>query len=65
MPRRVDIEGQRFGDLVALYPAGRDSWMCRCDCGIRKRFRSHDLRSGKYTRCGCQRAQPFRRVVAG
>ena len=35
----MDISGQRFGRLTALYPTDRrDShgvvyWVCRCDCG--------------------------------
>lgn len=37
--RRVDITGQRFGRLVALYPSekqnlnDRAKWHCKCDCG--------------------------------
>ena len=36
---RIDLTGQRFGRLTALYPTNRRDykgsviWHCRCDCG--------------------------------
>ena len=30
---RVDIQGQRFGSLVAIEYVGNTKWRCQCDCG--------------------------------
>lgn len=59
----VDIEGQRFGRLVALMDIGRGSsretlWLCRCDCGAETTVPGSSLRSGHTMSCGCaQREQ--------
>lgn len=58
-----DLTGQRFGCLVVVRLAGRNSqgsttWECRCDCGNRKEIQSSSLvrRSASVpASCGCKR----------
>ena len=55
-----DIANQRFGRLVALYPAGQlqngtTVWRCRCDCGKEKDIRVTSLLNGDTKSCGCFR----------
>ena len=56
-----DITGQRFGRLVAQWPAGKlgnlTSWLCVCDCGNLKTLRLSSLRTGNTTSCGCFRIE--------
>jgi hypothetical protein len=55
----LDITNQRFGRLVAQWPAGQQGkgrkvcWMCVCDCGALTVLRSNNLRSGGTVSCGC------------
>lgn len=56
---RLDIAEQRFGSLVALYPASRDKnrkwkWVCRCDCGKEVEVYASHLVSGHTSSCGCK-----------
>lgn len=61
IPTFVDIEGQRFGMLVALRYIGRRvkrsgaMWLCQCDCGKQSTVSGVDLRkpSGGSKSCGC------------
>src|ERR1019366_4188882 len=60
MPPFKDISGQRFGMLVAMWPAGykgarRDiMYLCQCDCGERVPIRNGHLRNGIAKSCGCK-----------
>lgn len=54
----MDITGQRFGRLVALYrigknPRGYSLWYFQCDCGSRAFKVLADVRRGKSRSCGC------------
>ena len=58
MSLKINLEGQRFGRLVAISDAGRSSaglvvWKCRCDCGSEIIMDSHSLRDGNTRSCGC------------
>lgn len=58
MPRPFkDLTGQRFGRVVAQWPAGISlrsvKWLCLCDCGNLKVMFAHILLSGNGTSCGC------------
>ena len=59
MPRRPNLEGQRFGQLVVQCwqpDAKRDgAWLCRCDCGNTHVATSNHLTSGRILSCGCLR----------
>lgn len=54
-----DIEGMRFGRLVALGYVGQNHrnscsiWLCRCDCGTEKIIESRSLLFGNSQSCGC------------
>lgn len=54
----VDLENQRFGNLVVLKEAGRTNdkkvtWLCLCDCGATKVISGRSLRVGLTKSCGC------------
>lgn len=53
----IDIAGQRFGKLVALYPTNpgdgkQMKWHCRCDCGNYADVTGDHLRTFHTTSCG-------------
>lgn len=59
----IDITGQRFGKLVALYKTtsqiGKNGitktrWHCKCDCGNECDVLTECLRQGDTTSCGCK-----------
>jgi hypothetical protein len=58
MPNRIDITGQTFGRLTALYPCGTTKtkqtlWWCQCSCGNQVAVRGSYLRTGNTKSCGC------------
>ncbi|MEM7578245.1 MAG: hypothetical protein AAF316_00075 [Cyanobacteria bacterium P01_A01_bin.80] len=60
MPKRLDLTGQRFSQLVVLYRAYGITnhrqeiyWNCQCDCGNTTRVTTKNLRSGNTKSCGC------------
>ena len=55
---RTNVEGQRFGRLVALQDIGRNNrklrlWKCLCDCGQLTTVSMSDLKKGGTNSCGC------------
>lgn len=60
-----DIRGQRFGDIVALYPTeDRDTqgfvvWHCRCDCGAEMDISYKVLCYTNQVSCGCRKKAFF------
>lgn len=49
----IDVTGQRFGQLTAMYyDKQRSRWLCRCDCGDSCWCSVSDLRSGLRRDCG-------------
>ena len=58
MGKFVDRSGQRFGRLLVLEEAGRNTlkkvlWRCACDCGVQVVRTSGDLVTGNSVSCGC------------
>lgn len=55
--KAVDLTGQKFGRLVALFPCtnerGRRIGRCQCDCGNVVDVAAGNLRSGGTKSCGC------------
>lgn len=52
------IEGQRFGRLVAIKKVGRNAhrnnlWLCKCDCGNEAEVSASALVGGHTNSCGC------------
>ena len=62
----IDITGQRFGRLVAKFPAPGPhgvkgvQWFCQCDCGNAKFIRGSLLRKGVVRSCGCLHTELMR-----
>lgn len=64
-PKFRDLEGQRFGRLVALSYEIRRSpqgsthylWQCACDCGEKANVRGACLANGDTRSCGCLRKE--------
>lgn len=67
--RGMDITGQRFGQLTALYPTTkRDQkhsvlWHCRCDCGNEVDISYGNLVYGNYKSCGCLQAENQQKIT--
>lgn len=66
MDAKKDIEGKRFGRLIAieLVPGnGRSRWKCVCDCGNTIEANRTNLVSGNTKSCGCLRKETSRKNV--
>lgn len=55
---KLDLTGQKFGRLTALYDSGKRKrsfkiWVCHCDCGNFAEARSAYLKNGNTKSCGC------------
>lgn len=64
-----DLTGQRFGRLVAMWPAGRKGirsivWLCCCDCGQLKLCLTSVLHNGNTRSCGCLRKETCGQIGA-
>ncbi|WP_409345842.1 HNH endonuclease [Paenibacillus sp. MBLB4367] len=70
MTKRIDITGQKFGDLEVIKISEKKDknhsilWMCKCVCEKIIYVRGSDLRRGIYKSCGCKRAEKRNRGVA-
>jgi hypothetical protein len=56
--KKIDLSGQRFGELMVLSDGGRDGngktlWRCMCSCGTETVKYAYNLRRGRATSCGC------------
>ena len=55
--KKLDLAGQRFGNLTVLRPAEnigvKTAWVCRCDCGREIIAKTYHLRDGHTKSCGC------------
>lgn len=54
----IDLTGQEFGRLVALYPttlnkSGNMQWKCKCKCGNEITVDNQSLKRGYTKSCGC------------
>ncbi len=65
-PARIDIQGKRFGRLVAIgYIHGSGKWRCVCDCG-KEVLRTHTkLINAEVPSCGCYLKEGIRRTHGG
>lgn len=64
---KADIEGERFGRLVAVSRTDRKRngsylWICDCDCGERTEATVKELHSGNTRSCGCLKAEKISMV---
>lgn len=58
MTKFLDLKGERFGNLTALYRVenkkkGYAKWLCQCDCGEEIVENTKKLKRGTTTNCGC------------
>jgi len=58
MGTKLDLTGERFGQLIAIRIAGKNKqgtyrWLCLCDCGNEHIVKVASLREGKTRSCGC------------
>lgn len=57
MGRKMDLTGQKFGRLTALYTVSNNShhtrWHCLCECGNTKDVLQQNLCNGHVRSCGC------------
>ena len=66
---RIDLTGQRFGKLVALYPiySGNHDvhtkWHCKCDCGNECDIDMGNLRQGFSQSCGCTNSKQEENLI--
>lgn len=64
---KLDLTGQRFGQLTVLRPAenigNRTAWLCRCDCGKETIVKTQHLRGGHTISCGCARRAALNRLT--
>lgn len=64
----VDLTGQRFGRLIAMYPLKkRDSkgsvyWKCQCDCGNEAEATESSLVHGNVRSCGCLKSENQKKI---
>lgn len=49
----LDLQGQKFHRLTALYYAGKSHWVCVCACGSTTTVSTYNLRAGRVKSCGC------------
>lgn len=67
--KRIDLTGQRFGKLVALYPIysgekdRHTKWHCKCDCGNELDIDMGNLRQGFSTSCGCTQSKEEENII--
>jgi hypothetical protein len=70
MSPRLDLAGQVFGRLTALYCDGRKrgnaTWACKCSCGTTVQHVRRDyLTSGQKKSCGCLQSEQGKHGHAG
>ena len=57
MAKAIDISGQKFGKVLALYYDGSRGgyryYFCQCDCGNKKSIKRRLLVRGDTKSCGC------------
>lgn len=55
----IDVSGQRFGALIAMYPTKKRYqssivWHFKCDCGNEKDLPINSVKAGRVKSCGCR-----------
>ncbi len=53
IPERLDIQGQRFGRLIAIEYGKDCKWTCICDCGNTTFQKASNLTRKHVISCGC------------
>jgi hypothetical protein len=58
--QRIDLTGQKFGELTVISYSGDGKWNCKCSCGNITQVKTTNLKYGKSKSCGCKRKNIFR-----
>ena len=57
MGKLIDLTGKRFGRWIVLEKtdnkSGKVAWLCKCDCGTKKKIIGNSLKRGDSKSCGC------------
>lgn len=66
----IDLTGKKVNFLTVMErsensKSGATMWLCKCDCGNEKEFRSNLLTKGKAYSCGCKRRKPPIKDITG
>lgn len=68
MAKRLQIQGERYGRLVALGPSVSSSstsfWVFTCDCGNLKHVAVNNVRRGFTVSCGCRMGETRARTLS-
>lgn len=52
MPKRLDLQGEHFGEWEVKEYIGNSKWLCRCSCGVEREVIGKTLKSGASKSCG-------------
>lgn len=69
MSKAKNLEGERFGRLVAIERTSEESsngsyiWLCKCDCGNEKTIPGCNLRRGTTKSCGCMKNEQLAALI--
>lgn len=55
MPKRIPLEGKRYGMVVVKDYIGKDKYLCECDCGKTFTALGSNLTKNHHTSCGCKK----------
>lgn len=66
--KKLDLVGQRFGNLYVLTYTGTNRhgcslWECKCGCGNTKIIRGTSLVNGNTKSCGCLPRRPLKNLI--
>lgn len=69
MPKKLNIQGKRFGRLLVVAPAGskkgRTRWHCVCECKGKNIVMTQSLISGRSKSCGCLAKESIKKIGKG
>lgn len=69
---RKNLVGMRFGKLKVVEQvedytlktgANYAKWLCKCDCGNKKKIMGHSLKRGDTKSCGCLQSELFKKMT--
>lgn len=65
-PRHRKLLGHRWGHMVVVREGGHigkaKAWVCLCDCGGERIFRTGDITKESFTHCGCRNRRRVTRL---
>lgn len=52
--QKYNLSGNHYGSLTVLTRMVGGYWLCRCDCGNYRKYKTSDLLRGNLVSCGCR-----------